>query len=81
VVQRQLLFSPGDRIDTTLVAETLRRLRDRRLYTDVIFAVRRCAGSDSVDLLVTTRDAWTLRPIARIVPPNTISTAAEDRNL
>ncbi|MEO7087066.1 MAG: hypothetical protein ABI442_02650 [Gemmatimonadaceae bacterium] len=81
VVQRQLLFEPNQRVDTLLVAQTLRRLRDRRIYADVLLAVTRCAGSDSVDMLVTTRDAWTLQPIARIVPPSTVSIGAEDRNI
>ncbi len=81
VVSRQLLFAPGDHIDTVLVAETLRRLRDQRLYSDVVLTVIRCAGSDTLDLLVTTRDAWTLKPTARIVPPSTVSIGLEDRNV
>jgi hypothetical protein len=81
VVQRQLLFEPGERVDSARVAETLRRLRDQRLYSDITLTVRRCAGGDSVDLLVTTQDAWTLRPIANIVPPSTVSLGFEDRNV
>lgn len=81
VVQRQLLFSPGDRLDTVRIAETLRRLRDQRIYADVALSVRHCAGQDTVDLMVITRDAWTLRPISRIVPPSTVSIGAEDRNV
>jgi hypothetical protein len=81
VVRRQLLFVPGERVDTIRIAETLRRLRERRLYADVFLVIARCAGSDSVDLLVVTRDAWTLRPIARVVPPATVSIGAEDRNV
>jgi hypothetical protein len=80
VVWRQLLFAPGDRADTARVAETLRRLRDQRVYADVALGVQ-CAGGDTVDLVVTTRDAWTLRPIARVVPPSTFSIGGEDRNL
>ena len=81
VVRRQLLFAPGDRADTARIAETLRRLRDQRIYSDVSLSVTRCDASDSVDLVVTTRDAWTLRPVARIVPPSTVSIGAEDRNV
>jgi hypothetical protein len=81
VVQRQLLFAPGDLVDTARIGETLRRLRDQRIYADVAVAIRQCAGQDTVDLVVTTRDAWTLRPVARIVPPSTVSLGAEDRNV
>jgi hypothetical protein len=81
VVQRQLLFTPGERLDSARVAETLRRLRDQRLYADITLEITRCNGSDSVDLAVSTLDAWTLRPIARVVPPSTVSIGAEDRNL
>ncbi|MDB4878339.1 MAG: hypothetical protein JWM41_4785 [Gemmatimonadetes bacterium] len=81
IVRRQLLFAPGERIDTLRIAETLRRLRDQRLYADVVLEVARCAGADSVDLTVATRDAWTLRPIARVVPPATVSLGVEDRNV
>lgn len=81
VVARQLLFAPGDRLDSARVAETLRRLRDQRLYADIVLTVTRCANGDTVDLALATRDAWTLRPIARVVPPATVSLGVEDRNL
>ena len=81
VVSRQLLFAPGDRADTARMAESLRRLRDQRLYADVVMTVDRCVDSDSVDIVVTTRDAWSLHPTARIVPPATVSFGAEDRNV
>jgi hypothetical protein len=81
VVQRQLLFAPGDRVDTARVAETLRRLRDQRIYSDVSLGIARCDSTGAVDLVVTTRDAWTLRPIARVVPPNSFSIGVEDRNV
>src|SRR5205085_2472803 len=58
IVARQLLFAAGERIDSARVAETLRRLRDQRLYADVSLEIARCAQSDSVDLTVVTRDAW-----------------------
>jgi hypothetical protein len=81
VVQRQLLFHPGDHVDTARVAETLRRLRDQRIYADVSLGVSRCDSTGVVDLTIVTRDAWTLRPIARVVPPTAFSIGVEDRNL
>lgn len=79
VVQRQLLFEPGQRADTARIGESLRRIRDQRIYSDLTLTVTSCA--DTVDLTVATRDAWTLRPVARAVPPSTFSLGAEDRNV
>jgi hypothetical protein len=81
VVRRQLLFAAGQPADSARVAETLRRLRDQRLYADVMLTAVTCTASDSVDLTVTTRDAWTLIPVARVVPPSTVSLGIEDRNI
>jgi hypothetical protein len=81
VVQRQLLFAPGDRVDTAKIAETLRRLRDQRIYADVQLGIARCDSTGAVDLVVITRDAWTLRPVARVVPPTSFSIGVEDRNV
>ena len=81
IVQRQLLFAPGERADSARIAETLRRLRDQRLYADVALTVKRCTAGDTVDFTVSTVDAWTLRPIARVVPPSAVSIGFEDRNI
>lgn len=61
-VERQLLFAAGDTIDTLRVAESLRRLRQRRYLADAEVVGTRCDGADGVDLEVRTRDAWSTRP-------------------
>jgi hypothetical protein len=81
VVSRELLIKTDGVLDSARIAESLRRLRALRLFADVSLAVTRCTGSDSVDLVAVVRDAWTLRPIARVTPPATASIGLEDRNL
>jgi hypothetical protein len=81
VVFRELLVSANGVLDSARIAESMRRLRALRLFADVSLATTRCTGSDSVDLVVAVRDAWTLRPIARVTPPSTASIGLEDRNL
>ena len=67
VVEREILLRPGDMWDEALVDETRRRLRDP-LFTSlaVIAPVVAEGGSpDQVDLLVVTRDIWSLRMNSR----------------
>ena len=80
-IRRQLLFAPGDTVDTLLVGETMRRLRRERLYSDVVLLARKCDASGAVALVLRTRDSWTLRPTARLRTPSTLSLGVEERNL
>ncbi|MDQ6611068.1 MAG: hypothetical protein M3Y64_01435, partial [Gemmatimonadota bacterium] len=60
-VRRELLFAPGQRLDSLAVAESLRRLRELGFLDDVFLVARACNGptdADSVDVTVVTRDAW-----------------------
>lgn len=61
-VQRQLLFAVGDTVDTLKVAESLRRLRQRRYLADAEVEGTHCDGTGAVDLVVRTRDAWSMKP-------------------
>ncbi len=81
VVFRELLVESNGVLDSARIAESMRRLRALRLFADVSLAMTRCTESDSVDLVVAVRDAWTLRPIVRVTPPATVSIGLEDRNL
>jgi hypothetical protein len=62
VIRRDLLFSAGRRVDTTRVAESLRRLRHRQYLADAQVEGYSCSGRSSVDLVVRTRDRWTTKP-------------------
>lgn len=59
VIEEQLLFASGERLDRRVVEETERRLRSLGfLYDATILPV--CRRGGRVDLLVITRDVWTL---------------------
>jgi hypothetical protein len=62
VIRRDLLFSPGQTIDTSRVAESLRRLRHRQYLADADVEGFSCANKSAVDLVVRTRDRWTTKP-------------------
>ena len=57
VVRSELLFREGDRLDPARIAETIRNLRARNLFRDVVINTVR--DGDSVDIEVTTFDGWT----------------------
>jgi hypothetical protein len=80
-IRRQLLFAPGDTVDTLLVGETMRRLRRQRLYSDAVLLAARCDGTGGVNLVLRTRDTWTLRPTARLRSANSLSLGVEEKNL
>ena len=80
-VRRQLLFAPGDSVDTLLVGETMRRLRRTRLYSDAVLLAQPCAAGGGVALVLRTRDAWTLRPTARLRSTNSLVLGVEEKNL
>ena len=60
-IRRELLFSPGDKLDSLDVSESLRRLRSLGFLDDAFIVARSCnsaTDADSVDITVITRDAW-----------------------
>ena len=61
VVQRDLLFAPGDKVDTARIAESLRRLRHRQYLADAQIEGLACPDK-AVDLVIQTRDRWTTKP-------------------
>jgi hypothetical protein len=63
MIKRELVLGAGDRWDADRVDESIRHLRDPlNTSVAVIVAVRPASGDpDEVDLLVVTRDVWSLR--------------------
>jgi len=60
-IEQQLLINEGDSLSSSTVAETERLLRTSKyLFDAAVIPVARC--SDGVDLLVLTREVWTLEP-------------------
>ena len=64
-VRRQILFSAGDTLDTLAVGESIRRLRNLRYLRDVELSGVRC-GNGPVDLVLTTRDDWSVKPKVQV---------------
>ena len=59
VIERMLLFKPGDRVSVRVIEETERLLRDNHFLYDVV--IEPTAYHDGVvDITVRTRDTWTL---------------------
>jgi len=83
VIRKQLLFSPGDRFSTRLVAESERLLRQNDyLYDAKIEPVKYENGV--VDVRVRTRDLWTLMPgfsVSRSGGENRSRVSVSERNL
>lgn len=83
VIERQLLFQPGDVFSPELIAESARLLRRNDYLYDVdIQPVLREDGK--VDVEVTTRDVWTLQggaSFSRSGGANNTSFSLEDTNL
>ena len=80
-IRRQLLFAVGDTIDTLRVAETLRRLRAQRLFSDAVVMAQHCVPGNGVAITMRTRDTWTLRPTVRLRANNQLSFGIEERNV
>ncbi len=61
VVAREVLLEPGDLWDDDIVEETKRRLSDELFTTLVVVVAVKSPVEGTVDLLVVTRDIWSLR--------------------
>ena len=83
VIARQLLFKTGDRFSRRVLDETERLLRTDRYLYDVSIRVARLHG-ETVDLVVETRDVWTLKVglgLGRSGGANTSRFELQDTNL
>ena len=78
-VRRQLLFAVGDTVDTLAVAESVRRLRTLRYLRDVELRGVRCGGA--VDLVVVTRDDWSVKPKLQVGAAGKSELGLTERNL
>lgn len=66
-IEKYFLFDKGQEIDTFLINETARLLRQQKYVREVrIFPDSTTNGGDSLDLEVRTLDSWTLLPKMRI---------------
>ena len=61
VIEREVLLGPGDLWDSEIAEETRRKIDDSLYTTLVVVAPVKNGSPDRVDLLVVTRDIWSLR--------------------
>jgi len=80
-IARQLTFAVGDTVDTLRMAETMRRLRQRRYLADAWLVARPCAPGGGVALTLTTRDSWSTRPELKLGGSGMATFGLEERNL
>ncbi len=83
VVESQLLFKAGDRINYKIIDETARNLRTRKYLTNAYILPEKVCGAD-VDIVVITQDAWALEPqvkFSRKSDDNQTGFAISDGNL
>lgn len=82
VVRRDLLFRPGDKFDPRLVVRNKQLLRSRRYIADVDIAVRPdTVDTTRVDLLIRTRDSWTITVDGGLYSEGRTMVALEDANI
>jgi hypothetical protein len=62
VIKNKLLFSRGDRLNSLKISESERLLRQSNYIYDARITVVEQAGSDSVDVIVTAQDVWSITP-------------------
>lgn len=79
-VRRQILFAVGDTVDTVAVGESIRRLRRLRYLTDVELRGVRCGGDDA-DLVLATRDEWSVKPKVQVGSAGKAEVGVTERNL
>jgi hypothetical protein len=61
VIRKELMFKQGETVDPNIMAESERLIRDMEGIDDVNFIVTETSpGSDSVDVLVITKDVWSI---------------------
>lgn len=80
-IRRQLLFAPGDSVDTLRVAESLRRLRRLRYLTDVGIVATSCRNRAAIDLAVVTRDLWSTQPSVKVRGGGSAVVGVEEHNV
>lgn len=61
-IRKQLLFEEGDNVNSRKIAETVRNL-DRRNYLLEVMIYPQNICADSVDIVVSARDAWVIEPV------------------
>lgn len=82
VIRRDLLFKPGDHLDPQLVVRTKQLIRSRDYIADIDIEVRPDSlDSMSVNLVIRTRDAWTITADGALHSEGRTMVALSDANI
>jgi hypothetical protein len=80
VALNELSFAPGERMDSLLVKESVRRLRATGLYSEILLEGHQCTAGVT-DFTLLTRDAWSLRSSLRFAEAGTSRASFSEVNL
>ena len=80
VALNEISFGPGERMDSLLVKESVRRLRATGLYSEILLEGRQCTPGVT-DFTLFTRDAWSLRSSLRFAEAGTSRASFSEVNL
>jgi hypothetical protein len=79
-ILRDFPIAAGDTVDTLVVGESMRRLRQRPYLASAELAGVSCGSSDEVDVTIFTSDKWSLNP-SFAAQANSSYGGVEERNL
>ncbi len=82
VIRRDLMFKAGDRVDAELIVRNKQLLRSRSYISDVdIDVIPIDGGQDAVEIVVRTRDSWTITADAALNSDYRTMVALYDANI
>lgn len=82
VIRRDLLFKPGDKLDPQLIVRTKQLIRSRSYISEIDIAVQPdSVDSTRVNLVITTRDSWTISADGSIRSEGRTMVALSDANI
>ena len=81
VIRKELMFKQGEAVDPNVMAESERLVRDMTGIDDVNFILTETSpGSDSVDVLVITKDVWSIGGFLNSLTTNNLMATIYDGN-
>ncbi len=82
VIRRDLLFKSGDTFDPQLITRTKQLIRSRDYISEIDIAVKPDpVDTSQVDILITTRDSWTISADAALHSENRTMVGLSDANI
>lgn len=81
VIRHHILFKEGDRVNAQVLADNERQIRELGYIDNVRFFITESSpGSDSVDILVMTKDVWSIGLYVRSITTSSVRMSVYDAN-